>query len=142
MSVGSFLKKVGLDALEVVQAGTKIIPMLQPFAGLVPNIGATISADLSLIKSKLDTGQAIANQVQAVEQVMAIANNGASGTGAQKAAAVGAALPAILQDIELLGGKTLGKKFNDLSDDKKKAFNAQCGKIAGDFADLLNILES
>jgi hypothetical protein len=141
MSVGSFLKKVGLDALKVVQVGTDIIPMLQPFAGLIPKIGGTVQADLTAIQSKLDTGQAIINQVQGVEQVIAITSNGASGTGAQKAAAVGAALPAILQDIELIGGKTLGQKFNDLSDDKKKAFNAQCGKIAGDFADLLNIVE-
>jgi hypothetical protein len=142
MSIGSFLKKVGLDALKAAQIGTEIIPLLQPFSMLIPRIGGQVASAEGQIIGKLDSFQQLFNDIQETERITAVVTNGASGSGPAKASAVAVRLPAILQDIELLGGKTLGKKWNDLSDEKKKAFNAKCGELVGDAADLLNILES
>lgn len=142
MSAGSFLKKVGLDALRAVQIGTEIIPFLQPFSIFIPKIGQQVSAVETQVLGKLDGFQSLFTEIQQTEQDMAIATGGASGQGPAKTAIVAAKLPGILQTIELIGGKSIGERFNSLSDDKKKAFNAQCGKIVGDAADLLNILES
>ncbi len=130
MSVASFLKKVGLEALKVAQGATTVIPLLQPFAALIPKAGGTVQADLSLAQDKLQT---LFNLVQQAEQMFAAASSGASGLGSQKAAAVALYVPALLGQIELLGGARLTSKIKD-----QAKFNADCQRLAGVVADLMN----
>lgn len=132
MSFVSVLKKIGLEALNVANVATTVIPILQPFAGLLPKgVQDKVNTVQGVTVDKLG---AIVNLVQQVEVMGAAANAaGTSVPGSVKAAQIAPFVSGLFQDIEILSGKKIGGLIKD-----QAKFNAAMQTIAGAVADALN----